>query len=129
MSLTVHCFIPTTYTSLIKCKITPLYVQYIPLKFRSQSINPWFTKNHARQHTQICPDRISYNLKIKPLFLCSSKCYETTSITTMCVLDFIKTTPRILIHKIWFNTYLFCCKHQICHRDSFSTYSYKIINK
>ena len=46
------------------------------------------------------PDRISCNLQIKPLFLYSSKCCETTSITTICVLEFVKTTPSILIHKI-----------------------------
>ena len=101
------------------------------IKFRNQSINPWFIKNHtrARQHTQVCPDKNSYNLEIKPLIFYSSKCCETNSITTICVLEFIKTTPSLLIHRIWFNTYFSCCKHQICHRDSFSTYSYKIINK
>ena len=143
MSLTVHCFIPAAYSSFVKYKwavhaypivmkiyrTTPLYVQYIPQKFRSQRINQLFTKNHTRQHTQICPDRISCNLQIKPLFLCSSKCCETTSITTICVLEFIKNTPSIIIHRIWFNTLFSCCKHQICQRDSFSTYSYKIINK
>ena len=28
-----------------------------------------FTKNHTRQHAQICPDRISCKLEIKPSFL------------------------------------------------------------
>ena len=102
--------------------------QYKPQKFRSQRINPWFTKNHVRQHTQICPNRISCNLEIKRLFLYSSKCYETTSITTMSVLEFIKTTPSILIHRKWFNTDFPCCRHQICHSDNFSICFYKIIN-
>ena len=31
-------------------------------------MKPWFTENHTRQHSQICPDRISCNLEIKPLF-------------------------------------------------------------
>ena len=105
--------------------LCPVYT----IKISSQSINPWFIKNHARQHTQICSDRNSCNLEIKPLFFYSSKCCETKSITTICVLEFIKTTPSLLIHSIWFNTYFSCYKHQICHRDSFSTYCYKIINK
>ena len=87
----------------------------------------WFIKNHTKQHAQIYPDRISCNLEVKLLFLYQSKCCETTSITTMCVLEFIKTTPSILIHKIWFNTDFSCCKHQICHNDSFIICSYKII--
>ena len=96
-------------------------------QFQSQRIKPWFIKNHTKQHAQICPERISCNLEIKLLFLYQSKYCETTSITTMCILKFIKTTPIILIHRKWFNIDFSSCKHQICHSDSFNIFSHKII--